>query len=55
MASFNVEKFSLDRLKQLTYTEIKLRYKEFKEMTYFKELDGTLDSEIDRIKEQKNE
>lgn len=55
MASFNVEKFSLDRLKQLTYTEIKLRYKEFKEMTYFKELDGTLDSEIDRIKEQTNE
>ncbi|RPI27944.1 MAG: sugar kinase [Acidobacteria bacterium] len=33
MASFNVEKFSLDRLRNLTFTEIELRYKEFKEMT----------------------
>ncbi|HXK62498.1 MAG TPA: PfkB family carbohydrate kinase [Acidobacteriota bacterium] len=33
MASFNVERFSLDRLKNLTFTEIELRYKEFKEMT----------------------
>jgi len=35
MASFNVEKFSLDRLRALTFTEIELRYKEFKEMTRF--------------------
>lgn len=39
MASFNVEKFSLERLKELTYTEIQLRYKEFKEMTHFKDIE----------------
>ena len=37
MASFNVEKFSLERLKVLTFTEIELRYKEFKAMTDFEE------------------
>jgi len=35
IASFNVEKFSLDRLKELTFTEIELRYREFREMTLF--------------------
>jgi len=35
MASFNVEKFSLDRLKDLTLTEIQSRYKAFKELTQF--------------------
>lgn len=35
MASFNVEKFSLERLRELTFTEIRLRYREFKEMTAF--------------------
>ena len=38
MASFNVEKFSLDRLRDLTYTEIELRYREFKELTHFEDL-----------------
>ena len=38
MASFCVEKFSLDRLKELTFTEIELRYKEFKEMTHFEDI-----------------
>ncbi|MGH9340342.1 MAG: PfkB family carbohydrate kinase [Acidobacteriota bacterium] len=37
MASFNVEKFSLDRLKELTFTEIKLRYQEFKQMMRFED------------------
>ena len=35
MASYCVEKFSLDRLRELTFTEIELRYKEFKEFTKF--------------------
>jgi sugar/nucleoside kinase (ribokinase family) len=35
MASFNVEKFSLERLKELTFTEIELRYQEFREMMRF--------------------
>ncbi len=39
MASFCVEKFSLDRLRELTYTEIELRYKEFREMTRFDDIE----------------
>jgi sugar/nucleoside kinase (ribokinase family) len=39
MASFCVEKFSLDRLRELTYTEIELRYKEFREMTHFEDIE----------------
>lgn len=35
MASFNVEKFSLNRLCELTFTEISLRYKEFRRLTHF--------------------
>ena len=35
MASFNVEAFSLDRLKSLTYQEIEARYRSFKKMTHF--------------------
>jgi sugar/nucleoside kinase (ribokinase family) len=38
MASFNVEKFSLDRLKSLTFTEVQMRYNEFSELTRFEEL-----------------
>jgi len=38
IASFNVEKFSLDRLKELTFTEIELRYREFREMTLFEDV-----------------
>jgi len=35
MASFNVEDFSLNRLKRLDYNEIEERYREFKSMTHF--------------------
>jgi len=35
MASYNVEAFSLDRLKSLTYREIEARYRSFKKMTHF--------------------
>jgi hypothetical protein len=41
MASFNVEKFSLDRLKELTFTEVSLRYKELQEMTRFEDFPET--------------
>jgi len=35
MASFNVEDFSLNRLKRLDYKEIEERYRDFKTMTHF--------------------
>jgi hypothetical protein len=38
MASFNVEDFSLDRLRTLQYREIEERYREFKKMTHFETL-----------------
>lgn len=38
MASFNVEAFSLDRLRQLTYPEIEARYKAFKRLAQFEDL-----------------
>lgn len=38
MASFNVEDFSLNRLKKLEYKEIEARYKSFKRMTHFEGL-----------------
>ena len=38
MASFNVEDFSLDRLKTLNYREIEERYRSFKAMTHFRGL-----------------
>jgi len=38
MASFNVEDFSLDRLKTLTYPEIETRYREFKRLAHFEDL-----------------
>jgi sugar/nucleoside kinase (ribokinase family) len=40
MASFNVEDFSLNRLKRLTYEEIEDRYKQFRQMTHFAGLAG---------------
>lgn len=39
MASFNVERFSLERLKELTFTEIQLRFQEFKRMTHFEDIE----------------
>lgn len=38
MASFNVEEFSLNRMKTLTYAEIEQRYKSFKSLTHFEDL-----------------
>jgi len=38
MASFNVEDFSLDRLRTLKYSEIEERFKSFKRMTHFEAL-----------------
>ncbi|MBI3780094.1 MAG: sugar kinase [candidate division NC10 bacterium] len=38
MASFNVEAFSLDRLRRLTYPEIEARYKAFKRLAQFEDL-----------------
>ncbi|MBI4949345.1 MAG: sugar kinase [Deltaproteobacteria bacterium] len=38
MASFNVEAFSLERLKTLTLPEIKARYSEFKRLTHFEDI-----------------
>lgn len=38
MASFNVEDFSLYRLKSLTYSEIEARFREFKRLSHFEDL-----------------
>jgi len=38
MASFNVESFSLDRLRRLTRREIDDRYRAFGRLTYFEDL-----------------
>ena len=40
MASFNVEKFSLERMRELTRTEIHARFGEFKRLTHFEDLSG---------------
>ena len=37
MASFNVERFSLERMRELTFTGIQLRYREFSELVRFEE------------------
>jgi hypothetical protein len=39
MASFNVEKFSMERLKTLTKDEIEQRFKEFKKLSHYEELE----------------
>lgn len=38
MASYNVEAFSLERIKSLDYKEIKSRFMEFKSLTHFEDL-----------------
>lgn len=38
MASFNVEDFSLDRMRRLEYREIEARYRSFKALTSFRDL-----------------
>lgn len=40
MASFNVEKFSLERLKTLTRNEIEERFKSFRKLSHFEELEA---------------
>lgn len=40
MASFTVEAFSLDRLRILDYKEIEARFKEFKRLTHFEDLNA---------------
>jgi sugar/nucleoside kinase (ribokinase family) len=42
MASFNVENFSLNRMKTLTYPEIEKRYRAFRSLTSFRGLSGEL-------------
>jgi sugar/nucleoside kinase (ribokinase family) len=42
MASFNVEDFSLDRMKRLDYREIEDRYRSFRSLTHFQDLPGNL-------------
>jgi sugar/nucleoside kinase (ribokinase family) len=39
MASFNVEKFSMDRLKTLTKAEIEARFKDFRKLSHVEELE----------------
>ncbi|MEW6599852.1 MAG: PfkB family carbohydrate kinase [Nitrospirota bacterium] len=38
MASYNVEAFSLEKIKSLDYSEIESRYQEFKRLTHFEDL-----------------
>ncbi|MEE8403595.1 MAG: PfkB family carbohydrate kinase [Candidatus Hydrothermarchaeaceae archaeon] len=38
MASFNVEDFSMNRMRKLTYPEIEKRFKMFKELTHFEDI-----------------
>ncbi|MDP2167511.1 MAG: PfkB family carbohydrate kinase [Thermodesulfovibrionales bacterium] len=38
MASFNVEDFSLNRIKNLEYSEIEARYREFKKLAHFEDI-----------------
>ena len=38
MASFNVEEFSLNKLKKLNYSDIEKRFKEFKKLTHFDDI-----------------
>jgi sugar/nucleoside kinase (ribokinase family) len=38
MASFNVEDFSLNRIRELDYREIETRYREFKHLSHFEDL-----------------
>ncbi len=38
MASFNVEDFSLNRLRAISYEDIRARYTEFKQLTYFEDV-----------------
>jgi sugar/nucleoside kinase (ribokinase family) len=41
LASFTVEKFSLDRLREITLADINERYQDFRALTHFDDLSGT--------------
>jgi len=42
MASFNCENFSVQRLSNLTYQEIEQRFREFRQLTHFDDLTGSI-------------
>jgi sugar/nucleoside kinase (ribokinase family) len=42
MASFNVEKFGTERVDELEHKEIHERFREFKEMTHFEDIEQTI-------------
>jgi hypothetical protein len=42
LASFNVESFSLDRLRTLTHEEIRARFGEFRQLAHFEDLERDL-------------
>jgi len=39
LASFTVEKFSLDRLREITIEDVRARYREFKALTHFEDFE----------------
>jgi len=43
VASFNIEKFSLERLRELTFTEIRLRFSEYHKMMHFEGFEDVQD------------
>ena len=42
IASFTVEAFSLDRLRDLTLAEVRARYQRFRELTEFENLHASI-------------
>jgi sugar/nucleoside kinase (ribokinase family) len=48
LASFAVERFSLERLKTLSHDEIRARYAEVRQLTHFDELEGDLFAQAPR-------
>jgi hypothetical protein len=42
LASFNVERFSLERLRTLSLPEVHARYQLFRQLTHFEELPASI-------------
>jgi len=40
LASFTVEKFSLDRLREIILADVQERYQDFRALTHFDDIDG---------------
>jgi len=40
LASFTVEKFSLDRLREITLSDIQQRYQSFRSLTHFEDFES---------------